>query len=168
MVLWKKTWEILCELRGAFDRQQTFFWFAVVVAGFCTRSDLAGVSSFIRCLGLGEQHYCSLVEFFGSKAIRLDSLTALWVERVARIFPLVRVHGRIILVADGIKVAKEGRKMPGVKSLHQESQSNSKPEYIMGHSIRAVSVLAGTESHTMAVPLAARIHEGIVQSNRDA
>lgn len=167
MVLWKKTWEILCELRGGFDRQQTFFWFAVAVVGFCTRGDLAGVSSFIRCLGLGEQYYCSLVEFFASNAIRLDRLTALWVALVARTFPLVRVRGRIILVADGIKVGKEGRKMPGVKSLHQESQSNSKSEYIMGHSIQAVSILAGTESHAVAVPLAARIHEGIVQSNRD-
>jgi len=36
----------------------------------------------------------------------------------------------------------------------------------MGHSIQAVSVLAGSEAHAMAVPLAARIHEGIVRSNR--
>ena len=77
----------------------------------------------------------------------------LWVGVVVRRFPLIRMHGRIILVADGIKVSKEGRKMPGVKLLHQESQSNSKAEYIMGHSIQAVSVLAGTEAHAMAVPL---------------
>ena len=166
MTLWKKTWEILQELRGGFTRQQTFLWFAVAVVGFCTRADLAGVSSFIRCLGLGERYYHPLVEFFGSTAIVLDRLTTLWVGLVMRRFPLVRMHGRIILVADGIKVPKEGRKMPGVKLLHQESQSNSKPEYIMGHSIQAVSVLAGSEAHARAVPLAARIHEGIVRSNR--
>ena len=141
-------------------------WFAVAVVGFCTRGDLAGVSSFIRCLGLGERYYCPLVEFFGSSAIRLDRLTVLWVALVVRTFPLLRRNGRVILVADGIKISKEGRKMPGVKLLHQESQSNSKAEYIMGHSIQAVSVLADTETHVMAVPLAARIHEGIVRSNR--
>lgn len=166
MILWRETWKILQELRGGFERKQTFLWFAVAVVGFCTRGDLAGVSSFIRCLGLGERYYDPLVGFFGSKAIRLDRLTVLWVALVVRIFPLLRLHGRILLVADGIKVSKEGRKMPGVKLLHQESQSNSKAEYIMGHSIQVVSALAGTESHAVAVPLAARIHEGIVRSNR--
>ncbi|MFM7088385.1 MAG: transposase [Candidatus Paceibacterota bacterium] len=166
MPLWREVWKIIRELRDGFERQQTFLWFAVAVAGFCTRGDLAGVSSFIRGLGLGERYYCSLVGFFGSNAIRLDRLTELWVALVMRLFPLIRMHGRIILVADGIKISKEGRKMPGVKLLHQDSQSNSKAEYIMGHSIQAVSVLAGTESHALAVPLTARIHEGMVLSNR--
>jgi len=121
-MLWKKTWEIVRELRGGFTRKQTFLWFSVAVVGFCTRGDLAGVSSFIRCLGLGERYYDPLVGFFASKAIRLDQLTVLWVGFVMRIFPLLRLHGRILLVADGIKVSKEGRKMPGVKLLHQESQ----------------------------------------------
>jgi len=168
MLLWREVWEIIQELRDGFGRRLTFLWFAVAVAGFCTRGDLAGVSSFIRCLGLGRRCYDSLLGFFGSKSIRLDRLTELWTALVMRIFPLIRVHGRIILIADGIKVSKEGRKMPGVKLLHQDSQSNSKAEYIMGHSIQAVSALAGTESNSVAVPLAARIHEGIVRSNRCA
>lgn len=57
-------------------------------------------------------------------------------------------------------------KMPEVKLLHQDSQSNSKVEYIMGHSIQAASVVAGTESQAVAVPLSAQIHGGIVRSNR--
>ena len=166
MILWKETWKIIQELRGGFKRHHTFLWFAVAVVGFCTRGDLAGVSSFIRCLGLADRYYDPLVGFFGSKAIRLDQLTTLWAALVVRSFPLLLMHGRILLVADGIKVSKEGRKMPGVKLLHQESQSNSKAEYIMGHSIQAVSALAGTMAHAVAVPLAARIHEGIVRSNR--
>ena len=31
--------------------------------------------------------------------------------------------------------------MPAVKMLHQQSASNSKPEYIMGHSFQAISLL---------------------------
>jgi hypothetical protein len=57
--------------------------------------------------------------------------------------------------------------MPGVKLLHQESESNTKAEYIMGHSFQAVAVLVQAAQSVFAVPLAARIHEGIVQTNRD-
>ena len=72
-----------------------------------------------------------------------------------------------VVVGDGIKVPKRGRKMPGVKLLHQQSESNTKPEYIMGHSLQAVSLLVQAAASVFAVPLAIRIHEGVVRSNRD-
>jgi hypothetical protein len=34
-------------------------------------------------------------------------------------------------VGDGMKQAKEGRRMPGLKKLHQESENSSKGEYIV-------------------------------------
>jgi hypothetical protein len=59
--------------------------------------------------------------------------------------------------------------MPAVKSLHQQSASNSKPEFIMGHSFQAISLLVqGASGHVAAVPLTSRIHEGLVFSNRDS
>jgi hypothetical protein len=85
-----------------------------------------------------------------------------------KIFPsLLLVHDRYVLLADGIKIPKEGKKMPAVKSLHQESASNSKPEYIMGHSCQAVAILVGALDSYFAVPLISRIHEGLIFSNRD-
>jgi len=57
--------------------------------------------------------------------------------------------------------------MPGVKSLHQESGSNSKAEFIMGHSLQAVSLLVRGAATAFALPVAARIHEGVVWSARD-
>src|SRR5438067_7629721 len=57
--------------------------------------------------------------------------------------------------------------MPAVKLLYQQSDTNTKPEYIMGHSLQAVSLLVEAASSVFAVPLAARIHEGLVWSNRD-
>jgi len=69
-------------------------------------------------------------------------------------------------VGDGIKVAKRGKKMPGVKLLHQVSDSN-KPEYIMGHSLQSVCILMNAASSVFAVPLASHIHEGFIWSNRD-
>jgi hypothetical protein len=57
--------------------------------------------------------------------------------------------------------------MPAVKLLHQQSESNTKPEYIMGHSLQAVGLLVHAAQSVFSVPLAARIHEGLVWSNRD-
>ena len=85
-----------------------------------------------------------------------------------RLFPdPLRVNGRLVLVGDGIKVPKRGKKMPAVKLLHQQSDSNTKPEYIMGHSLQAVGLLVHAANSVFSVPLAVRIHEGLVWSNRD-
>jgi len=55
-----------------------------------------------------------------------------------------------------------------VKALHQESQDNSKPAFIMGHSFQAIGMLArGLLGGHFCVPLVSRIHEGLVWSNRD-
>jgi hypothetical protein len=132
------------------------------------RTDLLGVTSTIRALGLEHKCYDRLLDCFHSSAVKLDRLTALWTQVVLRLFPQpLRVNGRCVLLGDGIKVPKCGRKMPAVKLLHQQSESNTKPEYIMGHSLQAVSLLVQAAASFFAVPLAVRIHEGVVWSNRD-
>jgi hypothetical protein len=138
------------------------------MAGMTVRTDLFGVTSIIRALGLKEHCYDRILDFFHGTGLKLDELTPLWTRTVLKLFPnILRVNGRLLLVGDGIKVAKEGRKMPAVKSLHQQSDSNSKSAYIMGHSFQAVGILAGALGSVFAVPLASRIHEGVVFSNRD-
>ncbi len=57
--------------------------------------------------------------------------------------------------------------MPAVKPLHQASDSNTKPEYIMAHSCQALALLVKVGASVQAVPLTARIHDGVVLSNRD-
>jgi hypothetical protein len=136
--------------------------------GMTVRTDLAGVSSFIRALHLQEYCYDRILDFMHSTALNLDRLTQLWVTFVLRTFSqILHVNGRLILVADGIKISKEGRKMPAVKSLHQESNNNSKAEYIMGHSCSAIGILVGACESYFSVPLVSRIHEGVVFTNRD-
>ena len=143
-------------------------WFTVCVAGFSVRTDKLGVTILVRALGLDGRYYDNLLDNLHSTGVKLDVLSATWTEAVLRVFPgLVRVNGRLVLVGDGIKVGKQGRKMPGVKLLHQESDSNTKAEYIMGHSFQAISILAQAAQSIFAVPLAARIHEGVVETNRD-
>jgi len=132
------------------------------------RTELLGVTSIVRALKLQPRLYTNLLANFHNRAVRLDPLTALWARVVLRLFPdPLCVKGRRVLVGDGIKIPKRGKKMPAVKLLHQQSESNTKPEYIMGHSLQAVSVLVKAAGSHFAVPLAARIHEGLVWSNRD-
>jgi len=142
-------------------------WFSISVAGLTIRTELLGVTSLVRALGLHSGFYDNLLDSFHSTGIKLDAMTALWAQLVLKLFPgVLRVNGRLVLVGDGIKVAKQGKKMPAVKLLHQESESNTKAEYIMGHSFQAVSVLTQAGKSVLAVPLATRIHEGLIFSNR--
>ena len=169
MELWNEWWNHVCRLRPAFARTRTFIWFAAVLAAMCVRADLLGVTSLVRALGLRSHCYDRMLDLFHSRAIKLDVLTRLWTRVVLSIFQcfVYVVGGRIVLVADGIKVAKTGRKMPAVKKLHQESDNNSKPTFIFGHSCQAVGLVVRAASSFLAVPLSCRIHEGVVFSNRD-
>lgn len=167
MELWLRLWNCAEALRPAFSRSQTFIWFVVALAGMCIRTDHAGVTSIVRALNLDPLYYRSLLHLFRSKAWNVERLTSIWIKWVMRVFGQYKVNGRYVLVADGTKAAHEGRKMPAVKSLHQESDSNSKPPFIMGHSFQAISLLFRLGRAVWAVPLACRIHEGQVLSNRD-
>jgi hypothetical protein len=153
--LWNACWNALQPLRPAFSRQTTtFMWFATIVVGMMVRSELRGVTSIVRALSLRPNHYYSLRKNFHSTAIELGRLTVLWAQAVLRIFTNpVRVNGHLVLVGDGIKVAKRGKKMPAVKLLHQQSNCSTKPEYIMGHSLQAIALLVNAASSVFAVPL---------------
>lgn len=168
MTLWIHWWEVVWELRAACSRLRTFLWLAASLAGMSIRYDLLGVTSIIRSLGMKETAYDRLLDFFHSKALNVEKLTRLWVSLILMRVPgVVRLNGRLLIIGDGIKVPKAGRKMPGVKLLHQESDSNTKPPFIMGHSCQAVAILVGALEGFFALPLASRIHEGFVFSNRD-
>jgi hypothetical protein len=168
MTLWMAWWDVINLLRPAFSRLRSFLWFVTAVAGLTVRTEHLGVTSIVRAMKLQPRLYNKLLRSFHSHAVDLDRLSALWAQAVMRLFrDPVRVNGRRVLVGDGIKVAKSGRRMPGVKLLHQQSDANTKPEYIMGHSLQAVSMLVQAANSVFAVPLAMRIHEGLVWSNRD-
>jgi DDE superfamily endonuclease len=167
MALWLHWWDAILLLRPAFSRLRSFLWFATAVAGLTVRTELLGVTSIVRTLWLKPVLYDRLLDHFHSAAVKPDVLAALWARLVLKLFPApLRVNGRLVLVGDGIKAAKRGKKMPGVKLLHQQSDSN-KAEYIMGHSLQALSILMPAGQSVFAVPLAMRIHEGLVWSNRD-
>lgn len=167
--LWELWWTALQLVRPAFSHVRTFLWFAVAVAGLTLRTELFGVTSIVRVLRLTSCTYDRLLKCFHSSAIDLDRLCASWTSAVMRLFMNpVRINGRLVLVGDGIKAPKRGKKMPAVKLLHQQSsEDNTKAEWIMGHSLQAVSLLVRAADSVFAVPLVMRIHEGLVWSNRD-
>ena len=166
--LWNSIWNAILPLREAFSREITFMWFATAVVGMLVRTEVLGVTSIVRALNLKPGYYDPLVKFFQSRAVKLDKLAVLWAHAVLRLFTNpVRFNDRLVLVGDGIKIPKSGKQMPAVKLMHQQSNHSTKPEYIMGHSLQAVAVLVNAASSFFAVPLAARIHEGVVWSNRD-
>jgi hypothetical protein len=169
MMLWFEWFRLVQLLKTACSRWTTFLWMVVILAGLSVRTDRdGGVTSLVRAVFLKSTCYNPLRQFFHSDALNLEALLQAWVGVILKMFPIERVQGKPVLVADGFKNAKEGKKMPAVKSLHQESNDNSKPEYIMGHSFQCLTILARSADHKyFAVPIVSRIHEGLIFSNRD-
>jgi len=164
MNLWKEWYRCVRYFQPACSRSRTYMFLVLVLVGFCIRPECAGVTSFIRAVCLEPGLYKGFLHFFNySTALDLSFLTHQWHRLVHRLFPVLQVGEYDVYVADGLKVAKEGKKMPGVKKLHQSSENNSNASYIMGHSFQALALLVRTVGgHAAAVPLTSRIHEGLV------
>ena len=161
---WRAWFRAVPSLRPAGARATTFPWLTVVRAALCLRPERAGVPSRVRALGLSDASYLCLLHFFHSPALDWDPLTRPWRATLQRWFArcLVRVNGRPVALADGLKRPKEGRKMPAVKSLHQESRCHAKASFLRGHSLPAVALPVHAAGACFAGPVAARIHEGLI------
>jgi hypothetical protein len=155
MELWQPLYYHILELKPACSRNRTFLWMCIILMSMMMRhGDHDGVTSIIRMFGLVPICYDRILDFLHSPALDLDLLLERWVRLVIKIFPQpILTNNRYVLIGDGIKIAKEGKKMPAVKCLHQESDSNSKAEYIIGHSCQAVCLLVGALATAFAVPL---------------
>jgi len=168
MVLWIAWFQAVACLRPACSRWRTYCWMVVALMALSIRTDLAGVSSLVRALALVPSDYKRLLRHFHSSGLDLARLTALWTTWCGTALPAICVGTHRVCIADGLKAPKEGRKMPAVKQLHQESANNSKPPFIFGHSFQCLSLLTRTaHGHAAAMPLLARICEGVVWSSRD-
>jgi len=165
MSLWLTWFSALWLLRPAFSRLATYQWFCTLVAGLSVRTESLGVTSVVRGLTLRPDFYDNLLDACHSKAVHLEVLTTLWVQAVLKLFAdPVLINGRLVLLGDGLKIPKRGKKMPGVKLLKQQSGSNTKPDFIMGHSLQAIGLLVRASKTFFPIQLCARIHEGIVLS----
>lgn len=79
----------------------------------------------------------------------------------------VTVEGRAVLLGDHTYVVKDARRMPGVVTLHQDSETQSKPTYFRGHHWGVVGLLVGSLAHAFCLPLEARLHQGFAHVRED-
>ncbi|MEG0152317.1 hypothetical protein [Niameybacter sp.] len=80
--------KILNNFRNCFTRQASFNWFVVIIIGLMLRSDILGLTSIIRDLGLAPKHYESILHFFHSSSWSLKSISSKWFEVVKNFAPL--------------------------------------------------------------------------------
>jgi DDE superfamily endonuclease len=159
--MWNFLNGVLIQFRSCFRRNASFKWFVIIVIGLMIRSDKLGVTSIVRDLSLAEGAYIPMLNFFRANSWNLETLIIKWCLIVKEHAPICREDGMIVLIGDGVKQPKEGKKMPGVKKLHQESENSSKAEYIFGNMFGGVGVLIGNTYKMFCVPLSLRIHDGI-------
>ncbi|MCP4570136.1 MAG: hypothetical protein GY841_21360 [FCB group bacterium] len=155
--------QFLLGMRPAFSRQATFNWFVIVFVGFLVRSDTLGVSSIVRALFLSPHSYPCLLHFFHSTAWQVESLMPCWWKWQAQEPFAYREKDRIVLVGDHTKTPKDARKMPAVTTLHQDSETASKPSFFRGHHWGCISQLMTDRKKYWSAPLFARIHQGLEQ-----
>lgn len=170
MELSQRLEQIIVKLRPAFSREAPFEWFVMLLWGVLLTTQPAAVTSYLNAVRLGEGYYHQALHWFSSSAFSVDDLCYRW-GRWLREHPQARhLKGERVYVGDGIKVSKEGLKMPGVKGLHQESEDVSKPEWIRGHYFSALGLLLGAGQALFVSPIVLKLHDGIepVETNEQA
>lgn len=101
---------------------------------------------------------CSI--FFRSQAFNTAGLWQAWQRFVLAQRLAVEVGGRCVLLGDHTHVIKDGGRMPGVVSLRETSETQSKPAYFRGQCWGALGVLVGSLSGCFCLPLQLQIHLG--------
>ncbi|MDA8333725.1 MAG: hypothetical protein M0Z41_01855, partial [Peptococcaceae bacterium] len=153
--------DILGEFRKCFSRTASFNYFVLIVFGLIVRYDFHGVTSFIRCLGVWPDYYESVLALFRSNSFRLENINRCWIHIVKKYACFPTINGCWLFVGDGVKVPKEGRRMPGAKELHQESENSSKPNRFLGHHFGVIGIIAGNARKMLCIPLMAEVQEGV-------
>ena len=144
---------IIRDFLCCFKRTETWQWFAIIVMGFIVRRGDRGITLVISALKLDPELYHTMLHFFRSKAYEVGCLYERWIEVAQREIEFVKVAGRVILLGDHIKIPKEGRRMPGIQIVHQESENSGKGEYIEGHIHAQVSAVVSKEGNSRSLPL---------------
>ncbi len=166
--LYQRLEQIMVQFRPVFRREATFKWFVLLLWGILLSTQPPAVTSYLNALGLGEGYYHQALHWFHSRAFSVDGLCSAWGEWLKKNVACHRLKGQRVYVGDGIKVGKEGRKMPGVKGLHQESEDVSKPEWIRGHYFSALGLLLSAEKALFATLIVLKVHDGIEEIEDEA
>ena len=130
--IWNLIDKTLHAFRLEFSREKAYIWFVIIIVSLMISTEASGVTSIVRELSIDPLKYESMLLFFRANSWNLQGLIQKWQEIMSRSNLLYKEGPLNILIGDGTKVAKQGKKMPGVKKLHQESENTTKPTYIFG------------------------------------
>ena len=86
MNLWNQWYRCVRYFQPDLSRNQNYIYLVVVLLGFTLRTDLAGVTSFIRALWLPPIMHQRLLHFFCYS--ELESPFSDILEKIAKFFPL--------------------------------------------------------------------------------
>ena len=168
MELYERIEQLIVTFRPVFSREATFHWFVLLLWGALLTTQPPAVTSYLNALGLSAEYYGHALHWFHSSGYEMDRVCRRWGQWLSNQPYGYRLKGHRVYVGDGIKVSKEGRKMPGVKGLHQESENISKPEWIRGHYFSALGLLIGLDSALFVSLIALKLHDGIVATTEEA
>lgn len=151
----------LTHFQPAFSRKRPYILFCALILGFLGSTEINGVSSFCRYWLVGTSDYHSFLRFFRSSAYSLDQLLLFWSSFVLAEAPLPTAqNGRAIVFGDHTFTPKDGRRMPGVVSARQQSETQTKPSYFRGHCWGAIGLCIGSFAAPFSLPLAIQLHQG--------
>jgi hypothetical protein len=159
--------DIVTQFIKNFKRPKTWQWFVCIILGFIVRNDQRGVTSTISALRLKPKLYHTILHFFRSQAYKVSELYKKWVEVVMKYATVSEVRGKLVLLGDHIKVAKEGRRMPCVQVHHQSSENSGKAEYIEGHIFGQISAVITDGETSRAIALTSELQESAVKTGGD-
>ncbi len=92
----------------------------------------------------------------------MNNVIELWSTFILSQNQTVKSDGRTVLLGDHTNVPKDGRQMPCVVTIHQHSETQSKPSYFRGHYWGAIGMLIGSMGAAFCIPLSLGIHQGLV------
>jgi hypothetical protein len=148
-------YQMLGTFRHLFSRRTPWLVFCLITIGFIASPHPEGLSSLCPFWLAHNADYHRLLHFFHSSAWQLDPLIAHWSELVLNQHVAIQVDGRYILLGDHTAVVKDARRMPGVVTLHQHSETQSKPSYFRGHYWGVLGLLTGSLQEAFCTPLEA-------------
>ena len=159
--------QAILNFRANFSRERTWLLFGAVVLGFIATPEMIGVTSICRFWMCNESGYNSLLHFFRSKAYEYGALVMTWQCFALNQNVTVEINGRCIILGDHTEVVKDGGRMPGVVSLHEHSETQSKPSYFRGQFWGAICLVIGSMTEPFGLPLELQIQQGFKHLGED-
>lgn len=160
-------YQMLETFRHLFARRTPWLLFCLIIIGFIATPHPQGLSSLCPFWLAHDTDYHRLLHFFRSSAWQLEPLIAHWSGLVLSQHIAIVIEGRYVLLGDHTAVVKDARRMPGVVTLHQHSETQSKPNYFRGHYWGVLGLLSGSLQEAFCTPLEARLHQGLLHIDPD-